>query len=423
MRDRVYRDLLQELEQIPTVDTHEHLPLESLRIEEQLDFFSLFEHYCIGDLHSAGATEEDFEFWRNRQIELKRRWKRFSPFLDCIRTTGYCQSVMFVVRDILGFEDLNENTYEGVSCALQEANRRGIYDEILHNRCNIIATIQCVMPEQRKEDPEDFYQLALSHELVDINSLEAVKNLSHRCRKSIHSLDDILDCMTCVVEDWSVEPRIVGVKSIHAYSRSLGFTEVSKAEAAKVTTNILRGQSQSLSFGETILLQDYLMFELAKRLQAVDLPMVFHTGLQAGNFNRITNANPLLLENLLLEFPRLRVDLYHGGPPWVREIGVLEKYFPGVHLNMAWLHIINPAQARSALSEWLDSVPNSKIFGFGGDYRIVEKVYGHLVLAKQNIARVLASKVAEKTYTFEHACAIAKRLMLDNPARFYRLNV
>jgi hypothetical protein len=37
--------------------------------------------------------------------------------------------------------------------------------------------------------------------------------------------------------------------------------------------------------------------------------------------------------------------------------------------------------ARTALDEWLDMVPSSKIFGFGGDYAIVEKVYGHVVLA------------------------------------------
>jgi predicted TIM-barrel fold metal-dependent hydrolase len=151
--------------------------------------------------------------------------------------------------------------------------------------------------------------------------------------------------------------------------------------------------------------------------------MVFHTGIQAGNFNRIANANPLHLQPLLEEFPRARIDLFHGGMPWVREIGILAKYFPGVHLNMAWMHIINPAQARSALSEWLDIVPNTKIFGFGGDYHIVEKVYGHLKLARQNIARVLAEKVAEGAFSRAEASRIARRLMLENPRDFYALNL
>ena len=41
----------------------------------------------------------------------------------------------------------------------------------------------------------------------------------------------------------------------------------------------------------------------------------------------------------------------------------------------------------------LDSVPANKIFGFGGDYRYPELSYGHLVIARRNIATVLAARV------------------------------
>jgi hypothetical protein len=109
--------------------------------------------------------------------------------------------------------------------------------------------------------------------------------------------------------------------------------------------------------------------------------------------------------------------------PWVREIAVLAKYFPGVHLNMAWMHIINPVQARSALSEWLEMVPNNKIFGFGGDYSIVEKVYGHLTLARQNIAAVLAEKITVGAMSRSEAVVIARRLLFENPREFYELDV
>jgi uncharacterized protein len=86
------------------------------------------------------------------------------------------------------------------------------------------------------------------------------------------------------------------------------------------------------------------------------------------------------------------------------------------------MHIINPAQARSALSEWLDMVPNNKIFGFGGDYSIVEKVYGHLTLARQNIAAVLADKIRVGAMSRSEASQVARRLMFDNPRDFYGLN-
>ena len=66
-------------------------------------------------------------------------------------------------------------------------------------------------------------------------------------------------------------------------------------------------------------------------------------------------------------------------------------------------------------------VPNTKIFGFGGDYSIVEKVYGHLKMARQDIACVLAEKVREGAWSRAEASLVARRLMRDNAAEFYRL--
>jgi hypothetical protein len=55
----------------------------------------------------------------------------------------------------------------------------------------------------------------------------------------------------------------------------------------------------------------------------------------------------------------------------------------------------NTRQDQSALSDWLDEVPANKIMGFGGDYLFMEGAYGHSVIARQNVATVLASKVDE----------------------------
>jgi predicted TIM-barrel fold metal-dependent hydrolase len=223
------------------------------------------------------------------------------------------------------------------------------------------------------------------------------------------------------VAEWRRDPKVVGIKSAHAYGRSLAFQKVDASTAEKVFNQILTHEGHTLSPHEALPLQDYLMFQLVARADAAGLPMVFHTGLQAGNYNRIANANPLHLQPLLEEFPRAKIDLFHAGMPWVREIAVLAKYFPGVRLNMAWTHIINPAQARAALSEWLDMVPNTKIFGFGGDYAIVEKVYGHLKLARQDVAMVLAEKVREGAFSRKEASMVALRLMRENAEQFYGL--
>lgn len=418
--DHLAEDLFEEIVGIATVDAHEHLPTEESRVARQLDFFSLFEHYCTGDLVAAGATGEDFAFWRDQEAPLGERWQRFRPFLSAIRTGGYARSALIVVRELLGFDDLDDETYEAVSRKLQEENTAGVYDRILKEQCNLAACIQCWHLGESFADY--FYHLAPGPQVVDVMNQQKVNQLSRHYDVSIHSLDGLLACMSKVVEGWRADPTVVGIKSAHAYARSIGFQKTLRGDAERAFNKILTHETHSISLHEAIPLQDFLMFELTARAAACGLPMVFHTGIQAGNQNRILNTNPLLLQPLLEEFPDARFDLFHGGMPWVREIAILAKYFPNVYLNMVWMHIINPAQARSALSEWLDMVPNSKIFGFGGDYGIVEKVYGHLRIAQRNIARVLAEKVQEGAYSRAEAGMVARRLMYENPKAFYKLD-
>ena len=418
----LYHELLEELGATPTVDAHEHLPAEAEALKRRMDFYSLFEHYCRGDLIAAGATEADLAFWQDRDKPLAERWQSFKPYLSAIRTGAYARSAMIVVRDLLGFEDLNDDTYEPVSQALAQMNRPGLYDHVLRDKCGIRACIEC-WTLGSEGLPSYFYHLAPGPEVVDVLSQQQVQALEERCGRSIHTLDDLLAAMTAIVEKWRADPRVVGIKSAHAYQRPISFQKRTRHEAELVFNRLLSNESHHLSLHESLPLQDYLMFELVARAEAVGLPMVFHTGLQAGNFGRIADANPLGLQGILEEFPRAKFDLFHGGLPWVREIAVLAKYFPGVHLNMAWMHIMSPEMSRSALKEWLDLVPNTKIFGFGGDYGIVEKVYGHLTMARQDIAHVLAGKVVEGAYSRSEASLIIRRLMFDNANEFYKLGL
>jgi len=66
-------------------------------------------------------------------------------------------------------------------------------------------------------------------------------------------------------------------------------------------------------------------------------------------------------------------------------------------------------------------VPWSKIIGFGGDYDVVEKVYGHLILARQVIAKALASKVCDGSMTLDKAVSLAHHMLYQNPKNLYKL--
>jgi hypothetical protein len=61
---------------------------------------------------------------------------------------------------------------------------------------------------------------------------------------------------------------------------------------------------------------------------------------------------------------------------------------------------------------------------FGGDIgHPAEHVYGALVLARRNVARALARRVAEKEMTEAEALDIARKWFYRNPKELYQLNV
>jgi len=420
--DGLTQELYEELSAVPTVDAHEHLPPEPERLEAAHDFYSLFEHYCRGDLAAAGATQEDMAFFADRAKPAAERWQRFKPFLSAIRTGGYARAALLVVRDLLHLPDLDDDTFEEVGRRLTALNRPGLYEDLLHRKCNLAACIQCWRYGQEPY-PDFFFHLAPSPEVVDLVHRKAVDKLAERTGVDISNLDDALEAMSRRVEQWREDPKVVGIKSAHAYSRPIRFVRPDKDEAGRAFDRLRVSAPGRSDANDVRLVQDFLMVELTARARDTGLPMVFHTGLQAGNYGRIQDANPLLLEDLVRLFPDVKFDFFHAGIPWTREIAVMAKYFPGVHLNLAWVHIIDPAMARSALAEWLDLVPHTKIFGFGGDYAIPEKVWGHLKIARYNIARVLADKVREGAFSRRDASMAARRLMLENPARFYGLPV
>ena len=409
--------LLNYVNGIPVIDAHEHL----VEGPADLDFSRLLTNYVVDDLVAAGCPPDAMVSLTDARRPVAERWATIEPYFNAIRFGGYAQMALRTARGLFGVADINASTVEILSEKIRDLHSSGAYQKVLREKCGIKALIQCWCMDV--PGPEYFYHLAPGPEVVNLSSRGALEGLEKKSARRIRALEDIEEAMEIMVARWVGTPRVVGVKLAHAYARPIRIRRRTRAEAEEVLRRVAQAASAALSVEECIPLEDYLVFKLAGLLEAKGFPLVIHTGLQAGYRGRIADSHPLGLQALLESFPELKVDLFHGGMPWVREIGVLARHFPGVHLNMAWMHIICPAQARSALSEWLDSVPLTKIFGFGGDVNNCELVYGHLELARLNIARVLAEKVAEGTMSEEEARAVAHAMIFENPNRFYKLGL
>jgi predicted TIM-barrel fold metal-dependent hydrolase len=407
------------------IDTHEHLPQEKERTGGDIDLFGiLLAHYASSDLVSSGMSPEELQKVRDSKIPLEERFGIFRPFWERIQNTGYARTINIAVRDLYGMEGINENTYMDLASRMKEANKEGIYKWILKEKSGIDISILDGYTSLDEVDREFFAPVARFDEYAIARERKDIDALGRICGRPIHSFSDLVEALERQFD--KVSRMIVGVKVGLAYMRGLRFDKVSEREAEEVFVNIYNQElfkadwtPEGLSLREAKPYQDFIVHKIIQLAREKGIPIQIHTGLHEGNENVITHSNPTLLINLFREYREVKFDLFHGSYPYVGELAALAKNFQNVYIDMCWLHIISPHGAREALAEWLDTVPWNKIFGFGGDYAFVEGVYGHSVIARENIARVLTEKVEEGSFTEGQAVHLARRLLRDNAMEFF----
>ena len=249
----------------------------------------------------------------------------------------------------------------------------------------------------------------------------------------IHNLGDYINLVKGRFD--ALKGKVAAVKIALAYNRSLHFEKRTYSEAEESLNKMYKTKGfhrvpiADTEYSETILdgpgkeellpLQDYLVHLTIQEASRRGLPIQIHTGLHEGNQNIVSNSNPELLVNLFLEYGDAKFDIFHGSWPYSSRLSALAKNFQNVYIDMCWMHIISPSRARSALDEWLDEVPVNKIMGFGGDYLCVEGSYGHSVMARENVAKVLARKVDDGIYDIDEAKKYATWILRDNPKNLF----
>jgi uncharacterized protein len=432
---------------IRLVDTHEHLLSEEERNRAALDFSYLFPHYGSSDLVSAGMPPALLEavrmgarpvlserltrtWWMRKTPPLiapsrpdlspQERWKALEPFWGHTRTTGYGTCLRIAMRDLFGVEDLNAATHERLSEAITASRRAGWYRHVLKDKAHIELGIQDDF--RTAVDRELFVPVvrldhfACASSRADLRAIEADTGLA------VHGLDDLVAAMQAAFDRYRAEGA-VGVKIGVAYRRGIRFEKTARADAERAFNRLFGHLGEGPSWEEARPLQDYMFHQIVRAAVERDLPIQIHTGLQEGNGNLLENSNPRHLAGLCLEYGRARIDLFHGGYPYMGEALALAKNFPGVHLDLCWLYIISPSAAARLLHEAIETVPANKIFAFGGDFIIPEGSYGHSVMARRVVSRVLAGKVEDGWLTEEEAAGLARKILRENAAAFFRLKL
>lgn len=408
MSATVYQRLMEAISEFEVIDAHEHLPPEEVRVGEKVDALTLFSHYTRTDLITSGLSPKDFERIQDSELPLEYRWGLFAPFLEHIRHGSYARAAFIAAKEFYGFDTIDGNTYIPLSEAMAAANKPGIYQRVLREKCRIQTAL--TQSNRTDYDLDLLVPLMPTNTYVQVSTWEEVAKRVSDLGESANTLDDYVAVMDKGVGKWKSEGA-VGLKMVSA-----AYGEGNRAEAIGLF-EALRNGSERLLPGLNPL-RDYLLDEMLKICARRSLVVAVHSGMW-GDFRTM---EPTQMMPIFARHPETKFDLYHAGMPAVRETGVIGKNFPNVWLNLCWCHVISQKMTRSALDEWMDLVPVNKIIAFGGDYRYpVEKVYGHLVMAREDIAKVLSGRIEEGLMREEEAVAVAKKWFYGNPKGLYGL--
>ena len=418
--------LRKEIDKLDIVSSHEHLLWEDERIKANAGLFTLISHYLLNDAVSAGLPPATAKTLEDPKIPLRDRWSSFEPYYRAARFTGYGQAFRIAMQDIYGIADVNASTVEKAEAAIHAMNKPGLYEEVLHRRARILYGVldDYWHGDPMRPDPRFFVLARKLDWFIAPGNAAALRNMEKATDVSVTSLAGLKAAMEKRLEQ-SLAQGMIAVKSTLAYSREIRYYEVSEADAERdfeaLAKDARRTPEGTRRFTERPYrnLEDHMFHHAMRLAEAHSLPVQIHTGTLAGNSGWVENPRPMHLQNIFNLYPKVTFDLFHIGYPYIDEITVLGKIFPNVNVDFCWAHILSPSTARRALSEMLDAMPYTKILGFGGDYRYAELTYAHSVMARENIAMVLAEKVAQGWCKETEALEIAKALLATNAARLF----
>lgn len=389
------------------IDTHEHLHWTARPTNNKDVLREYLIHYMSSDVKSAGLKQADFDKVTNREINIMERWNIVEPYWEFSRYTGYGRALDIAVKGIYGIDGVNRGTIEELNRVFCENENEEHSRYVLKDLCNIEVSLLDDWTWASEPVSSPYFKRAWQPTSFVTPSPDMLENKT--------SLDDWLTDIESQLDKQLEFNGTRFIKTAIAYQRSLRFNKVDYNTVKEHFTKALTDKYFSKE------LQDYVMHYLLKLANDRNLTVQVHTGLLEGNGNTLSNSDPSLLNNLFFDYPNVDFDLFHISYPYQNIAAGLCKMFPNVYIDMCWAHIISPNASMNALNEFIDTVPYNKISAFGGDYCFIDGIYGHLYLARENVSRVLAKKVALNVFSEDKAIEIAQALFYDNPKRIFKL--
>ena len=428
--EKLYKEIRSSINSIGIFDTHEHIIAEEDRKNFILDFSLFFMMYAGTDLLTSGMTEGEFEDFQDPDTDIEKKWELFKVHWPNIRNTSYSKVILEAVKDLYGYDDIDENNYMELSEKIKNTVKTNWYDEVVKEKSNIkkiLNHLDNVWQAKKKVlDMEEFRPVLNLEEVIGTCCLEDVLEWEKKFNTNIYKLEDLIKGIDSIFEKKD-EIGYMGVKTAIAYMRPISFDETTFADADKVFSRIFKLKSYGflekkdfLSKDELKPLQDYLIHHIIQKAIEYDLPVQLHTGIFELLRNDVSNSNPNYLINLFIKYRKCNFDIFHAGYPYSDQLIAIVKQFPNVYFDLCWIADISTHLYKEIMNKLIEIIPSNKILGFGGDYMFIEGLYGSQKLARKAISELLYAKIEQNYFSFDEAVEFANKVLYKNPSNLYK---
>ena len=196
----------------------------------------------------------------------------------------------------------------------------------------------------------------------------------------------------------------VGIKQLQAYSRDLDFGQGDEGAIDFAAADVAGRRP----------FEDFVVHECCRLAQEFGWPFQIHIGTA-----NLPDSNPLPLQRLLRQYPRVRFVLIHGWP-FVDEVAWLAHVFPNAYTDTCWLPVLSPSHLEHALRTYLGYVPAHKLM-LSHDATSVEMAVGSARLTRRLLRKVLTEQISDGRLAPDHALHLARRALADNAREVYGL--
>jgi hypothetical protein len=435
MNDKLFHEIDEDLRSVPLLDAHTHLVDGKLGARGLHDI--LLYHMAVSDLYGAGcpsgARLTEYPGWPSVE-EAHQRIKEALPYLKYVRNTSISWGIRLILEDLYGWkEPLTAENWQRLDDLIRErADDRAWQREIM-NRANVKRYCTEYARRESAQD-KDILQYALEWAFFtrcQWGEFDTALYELERCwgktpespspigagkrpatERTIKTLDDVHAAVNHYVENIPHDQILSTATHI---STDIDLEVVSKDDMAAALLRRANAGPKERDIYASYINEAYL-----NALEARHAKIVFQFSLGAEPLpfetaSRLSQRTIKQLGEMISRHPTIKFQSFLASRHSNQALCTMCRELPNFSLSGYWWLNFFPSAMRQIMEERLDMLPLNKQVGFFSDAYCLDWTYGKSKIVLNQLAVVLADKVAMGQYTREDALRVARAILYETP--------